>query len=166
MNDLKKVEALLFVASEGININELVDRTNIRESRVLEMIKKIQQNYENMDSAIKIHKYPNGLFRMTVDRSLLDKVSDIAPTEFSKSLIRTLAVIAWKKGIKQSEVVKIRGNKSYNHINKLEELGFINSKDYKRTKKIYLTDNFYEYFNITKGEEKFLFDEDFSKNRG
>lgn len=156
---LRKIEALLFVASEGINVNELVERVGIKESELLKLINMLQGEYAKRKSAIKIQKYPNGLLRMTVDNSLLADVSDLAPTEFSKALMKTLAIIAWKKGIKQSDVVKIRGNKSYDHIEKLLGMGFVSQKPYGNTKKLFLTNDFYKYFNIAKGEEKFLFNE-------
>ena len=159
-DSLRKLEAFLFVASEGITLSELVERTGMRESDVLKMVELLQQEYLNRGSAIKINKYPNGLFRMTVDRGIIDNVSDLAPGEFNKSLVKTLAVIAWKKGIKQSDVIRIRGNKSYEQIEQLEQLGFITAEPYGNTKKLFLTNNFYKYFNINQGEEKFLFKEE------
>ncbi|PIX42553.1 SMC-Scp complex subunit ScpB, partial [archaeon CG_4_8_14_3_um_filter_38_5] len=97
------------------------------------------------------------LYRMTVDRNLINGLNELVPDEFSKSVIKTLSVIAWKQGITQSEVVRIRGNKSYAHIEQLIQLGFINAEPYGRTAKLNLANKFFEYFDINKGEEKFIF---------
>jgi chromosome segregation and condensation protein ScpB len=40
----------------------------------------------------------------------------------------------------------------------LESEGFIRSKPHGRTKLLILSQRFYDYFHITKGEEKYLFE--------
>ena len=68
--------------------------------------------------------------------------------EFTKAEQETLAIIAYKQPIKQSVVVKIRGNKSYDHIKKFRELGLVVAKRVGRTNELSLSEEFYEYFNV------------------
>jgi segregation and condensation protein B len=157
MSELKKkVEALLFVVSEGLKIKELAEKTQVSIEEIEAVIKELKNDYSSRNSAINVINY-NDLYRFSVDRSLITNVNELVPQEFSHSLMKTLSVIAWKNGITQGEVVKIRGNKAYDHINKLSEYGFIVLEPYGKTFKLLLGDKFYEYFNITKGEEKFIF---------
>lgn len=159
MEDLKrKIEAFLFIISEGLKSYELAEKTGASEKEVKLALKELKEEFSNRNSALKILNYKE-LYRMSVDRNLITGVSTLVPQEFSKSLIKTLSVIAWKNGVTQGEIVRIRGNKAYEHISKLNELGFISLEQFGRTYKVTLLNRFYEYFNISKGEEKFIFDE-------
>jgi len=75
-------------------------------------------------------------------------------TEFTKAEQETLAVIAYKQPIKQSVVIKIRGNKSYDHIKKFRELGLVIAKKDGHTNILNLSEEFYEYFNVHKKESQ------------
>ena len=73
--------------------------------------------------------------------------------EFSKAEQETLAIIAYKQPVKQSIIVKIRGNKAYDHIKKFFELSLIKKKKAGHTNILNLSDEFYDYFNVNEGEE-------------
>ncbi len=159
MEELKrKIEALLFVVSEGMKVKELAEKTGAPESDVQKALDELRIDYSNGKRAFNLLNY-NDLYRMSVERGLVSGLNELVPREFSNSLIKTLSVIAWKNGITQGEVVKIRGNKAYEHINKLKELDFIALEEYGKTYKLMLSAKFYEYFNISKGQEKFIFGE-------
>src|SRR3989344_485146 len=51
------------------------------------------------------------------------------------------------------EVIKIRGNKAYDHIKKFVELTLINKKKIGHTAELKLNENFYEYFHLNSDEE-------------
>jgi len=73
--------------------------------------------------------------------------------EFTKAEQETLAVIAYKQPIKQSVVIKIRGNKSYDHIRKFRDLGLVVAKPEGHTLVLSLSEEFYEYFNVQEKEK-------------
>jgi len=69
-------------------------------------------------------------------------------SEFSKAEQETLAIIAFKQPIKQSIVIKIRGNKAYDHIKKFVGLNLIKKKKIGHTYDLNLSNDFYDYFNV------------------
>jgi hypothetical protein len=71
--------------------------------------------------------------------------------------METLAVIAWKYPILQSEVIKIRHNKAYEHMKQLKEMGFVVKEKSGRTFKIKLTDKFFNYFDLPTQDAKDAF---------
>ena len=75
-------------------------------------------------------------------------------SEFSKAEQETLAIIAFKQPIKQSVIIKIRGNKAYDHVKKFVELGLLKKKKAGHTNELFLSDEFYEYFSVTQPETK------------
>src|SRR3989344_1909265 len=74
--------------------------------------------------------------------------------EEEKPLMETLAVIAWRYPVVQSEVVKLRSPAAYEHMKQLEEQGFIAKEKYSRTFKVKLTKKFFEYFDLPSEEAK------------
>ena len=63
-----------------------------------------------------------------------------------------MAIIAFKQPVKQSVIIKIRGNKAYDHIKRFTELGLIKKKRMGHTYEISLSDEFYDYFNVSEQE--------------
>ncbi|MBD3312128.1 SMC-Scp complex subunit ScpB [archaeon] len=148
----QQVEALLF-ATQGLTVKKMCETLNNKPKNVLRALKKLREDYSKRDSAFIITNI-NDVWKLTVHSEHVPVVKDLIPSEFPKSLMETLAVIAWKNPADQSDVVKVRGNKAYNHIKQLEDYGLISSKPKGRTKELKLTDKFYEYFNAEPGEIK------------
>ena len=123
----KKVEAYLFIISKGLKIHELAEKLKVSEREVEDCLIQLRKDYEKNENAFRLVNF-NDLFRLTVDTKLLNDVNELVPTEFNKSIIKTLSVIAWKQGITQGEVVRIRGNKAYDHIKTLTDYDFIKSE--------------------------------------
>ena len=67
---------------------------------------------------------------MDIRKEFSDTVNRLATgsSEFSKAERETLAIIAYKQPIKQSIIIKIRGNKAYDHIKKFIEIGLVRKK--------------------------------------
>ena len=159
MTELKrKVEAFLFIISNGLKLHELAEKTGYSERDVLEVITELKKEYAERKSAFNIVEFSD-LYRMSVDRELVKGLNELVPTEFNKSIIKTLSVIAWKSGITQGEVVRIRGNKAYDHIKQLTDMDFVCLEEHGKTFKLTLANKFFEYFNISRGEEKFIFEQ-------
>jgi segregation and condensation protein B len=59
-----------------------------------------------------------------------------------------LGIIAYKQPIKQSVIIKIRGNKAYEHIKTFLDMGLIKKKKAGHTEELSLSDDFYDYFTF------------------
>src|SRR3989344_2098320 len=68
--------------------------------------------------------------------------------------IKTLAIIAYKAPVLQAEIIKIRGNKAYEHIKQLKDQALIISEPKGRSNLIKLTPQFYDYFDTAEPEIK------------
>ncbi len=151
--DLKKLEAVFFISARFLNMQELISYTDLNPIIIRELIEKLQERYDRDDSAIEI-VYKKGeeseLWKMDVKQEYSDVVNRLATgsSEFSNAEKETLAIIAYKQPIKQSVVIKIRGNKAYDHIKKFVELGLLKKKKLGHTSELSLADEFYDYFNV------------------
>ena len=127
--NLKIIEAVLFISGKFLNMQELVSLSDLNPIIIKELIDKIRERYEKSGSAIEIVE-KNGLWKMDVCQEYSGIVNKLATgdSEFSKAEKETLAIIAFKQPIKQSVIIKIRGNKAYDHIKKFSDLDLIRKK--------------------------------------
>jgi segregation and condensation protein B len=147
--NMKKLEAIFFVSGRFLNMQELVSLTDLNPIILHELIEKLQEKYDNQDSAIEILE-KNGMWKMDVRPQYYNIINKIAggKSEFSKAEQETLGIIAFKQPIKQSVIIKIRGNKAYDHIKKFLDLGLLKKKKIGHTYELSLSDDFYDYFTF------------------
>ena len=150
--NLKKLEAVFFISGRFLNVQEIISLTDLNPIIIRELIENLKEKYDNSDSAIEVVE-KNGLWKMDVRPEYSDIVNRLATgsSEFSKAEQETLAIIAFKQPIKQSVIVKIRGNKSYDHIKKFVQLGMLKKKKEGHTHVLSLADDFYDYFSVKEG---------------
>ncbi len=150
IEDLKKIEAVFFVSGRFLSMQELISLTDLNPIIIQELIENLKKKYDRSDSAIEIVE-KNGLWKMDVKQEYSGIINKLATgnSEFSKAEQETLAIIAYKQPMKQSVVVKIRGNKAYEHIKKFFDLGLIRKKKMGHTNELSLSNEFYDYFNLT-----------------
>ena len=148
---IKKVEAALFIAGRFLSLQELVALTDVNPILLRKILTDLEGKYR--ESGIDVTE-ERGKWKMDVAVEYRDVVNRLATgeSEFSKAEQETLAIIAYKQPMKQSVLVKIRGNKAYDHIKKFAEAGLITKKRMGHTAELNLSDSFYDYFHLTKGE--------------
>ena len=159
IESLKKIEAVFFISGKFLNMQELVAYTDLNPIILRELIDKLKDRYEENNSSIEIiekKSEDNEMWKMDVKPEFSDVVNRLATgsSEFTKAEQETLAIIAFKQPIKQSVIVKIRGNKAYEHIKKFNDLGLIKKKKLGHTNELSLADDFYDYFSVKNSEEK------------
>lgn len=149
--DLNLIEAILFVSARFLTLSELISLSDLNPIMIREFLGKLKEKYQGEEFAIQIVE-KNGLWKMDVKPKFSGVVNRIAGgnSEFSKAEQETLAIIAYKNPIKQSVMIKIRGNKAYDHVKKFSDLGLIRKKKAGHTYILELSEDFYNYFNIEK----------------
>jgi len=147
-----KVEAILFSTGQRISLDEISKLSRSRREDVLSALKELQKEYEDKLSSLMLIE-EGDFWKFTVRDHFIPIVRKIVTeTELTKSVLETLAVIAFKYPIRQSDLIKIRTNKAYEHLVELEKSGYISRQKHGRTNLIKLTEKFFKYFDLT--EEK------------
>ena len=141
------VEAVLFSAEKPLPPKEIGRIIGIEEEKVNEIVKNLIEDYRSRDTALEILRLGNG-FIMRVKPSFSKYIERLAERDLDRGTLRTLATIAYHQPIKMSDLARKRGNKAYEHVKKLEELGLVESEKYGRTKILRTTKTFCEYFGI------------------
>ena len=140
VSDIKgKLEALLFSSGRKMNLEELSRLTNKKIDEIKNALVDLKNEYDDKNSSVMIVNEGDS-WKITVREQFLPLVQKIVTeTELSKTIMETLAVIAFKYPIKQSDLIKIRTNKAYDHIKELEKMGYITRQKHGRTNLIKLT---------------------------
>jgi len=151
IKNLKKIEAALFISARYLSVKELVELTDINPLIIKELLIKLQERYQNIDSAIEFLN-KDDLWKMDIKQEYSDMINRFATgkAEFSKAEQETLAIIAYKQPVKQSVIIKIRGNKAYDHIKHYIDVGLVRAKRTGHTLELSLTESFYDYFHVEK----------------
>ena len=159
MEDLKnQLEAILFSVGKKINTEELSRLCNVNNQKIIESkLKELKQDYEKKESSLMLVSEKDN-WKLTVRERHLSLVKNLAiDTELNKSVTETLAMIAFKYPVMQSDIIKIRSNKAYEHIKELEEMQFLEKVRKGRTYQIKLTKKFFEYFDLPEDDVKTKF---------
>ena len=146
----RKIEAILFSVGRKLHVDELMRMIKKKDKgTVVACLIELKKKY-NEDPNNSLMMLQNGdEWKLTIKDEYIDVAKEIGiETELSKTILETLAVIAYKYPILQSDLIKIRTNKAYDHLKELDELGYIQRERWGRTKKIKLTQKFFEYFDL------------------
>ena len=151
----KRLEAILFIAGRFLSLKEIVGFTGINPIILRQLIEKLVEKYSRDESAIEIVE-KSEMWKMDVKGDYIDFVNKIATgnTEFTKAEQETLAIIAYKQPVKQSVIIKIRGNKAYEHVKKFIDIGLLKAKKTGHTQELNLSEEFHDYFSVGGMKEK------------
>jgi len=148
--NMRKVEAALFIAGRFLDVKELVTLTDVNPILLRKILGDLEDKYK--DSGVEIVNRGDGFWKMDVNSDHVGMVNKLATgsSEFSKGEQETLAIVAYKQPMKQSVLVKIRGNKAYEHVKRFVDMGLINKKKIGHTAELSLSESFYNYFHLDK----------------
>ena len=149
VENMKKIEAALFLSARFLNLQELVMLTDVNPLMLKESMEKLKEKYNKENFAIEIVS-KSDMWKMDVRQEYVGMINKLATgdAEFTKAEQETLAVIAYKQPVKQSVIIKIRGNKAYDHIKKFRDIGLVKAKKVGHTNELSLSEEFFEYFHI------------------
>ncbi|MEM0086653.1 MAG: SMC-Scp complex subunit ScpB [Candidatus Micrarchaeaceae archaeon] len=147
--DYKKlIEAALFMSQNPLSIKELSDITGIASPGYVEsLLKELVSEFSTRNTPLEISEI-GGKYTINVKEPYASMVSKLAAgPDITKGALRILAYISKNDGELQSNIVKIFGETTYAYVKELLEKEFLSSKRSGRSKKLYITTKFREYFN-------------------
>ncbi|MFM7085646.1 MAG: SMC-Scp complex subunit ScpB [Cyanobium sp.] len=119
-----RLEAILYLKGRPLPLAELATIAGIdRQEAELALI-TLMTDYAHRDTALEIHQ-EGQTYSLQLRESLGDLVQSLLPVDLSTAALRTLATIALRTRILQSELVDLRGSGAYDHIKELLAQDFI-----------------------------------------
>ena len=122
------VEAILFAAGRPVETNELITTLELSEEEIENIIKKMQEKYEEENRGIQIIKIEKA-YQLCTKKDYYEYIYPILDNRVKPSIsnaaMETLAIIAYNPKITRAEIESIRGVNTDGTIYKLLEYNLI-----------------------------------------
>ena len=145
-----RVEAVLYLKGRPITKKILSEITNSDVNSIIKALDELKIKYSNSKSAIELNEINNS-YCLELKSTLNEFLEDLLPSELKTSELRTLATIAIKKKILQSDLIILRGSGAYDHIKELTNKNFIIKRKQKdgRSYWLSLSEKFFQTFAVS-----------------
>lgn len=153
-NDLALAEAALFLAPQPLTRRALATILGgVAQAYVDQLLEDLKAEFDHSNRGIEVH-IEDGRAMLRVKAAYVNDVAHLAPQhDIPRQELRTLAVIAYNHPMTQSNLIKIRGNKGYKHVQELLERNLITSEPHGRTLLLHVTREFLRHFGLSSVEE-------------
>tara|TARA_Y100000589_G_scaffold328219_1_gene371845 strand:- start:40 stop:498 length:459 start_codon:yes stop_codon:yes gene_type:complete len=140
----------LYLKGKPLSKKTLSEITNSDIVSVDSSLQELKIKYNNNKSALDLIEKNNEV-SLELKQSLGEFVDDLLPSDLNTSVLRTLATIALKRRILQSDLIILRGSGAYEHIKELYEKKLILKRKQKdgRSYWISLSEKFFQTFAVS-----------------
>jgi segregation and condensation protein B len=144
-----RLEAVLYLKARPLNVEQLSRYAECSKEDCRDALVELLDDYAIRDSALEIVDTDDG-YALQLREPLQDLVQKLIPTDIGVGALRTLALIALKGPLPQSQLVEMRGSGVYDQVRDLVSKGFIskNKEADGRSYQLKVTEKFYQYFAI------------------
>lgn len=106
------IEAILFVAGEGVQYYDIAEKLEISEKEVKQAVEDLKERYESQKSGIKVITYNNKV-QLSTNQDYINEVTvvlnPIKEKQLTKAVLEVLAIIAYKQPVTRLDVENVRG---------------------------------------------------------
>jgi len=150
-----RLEAILYLKGRSMTLGELAEIAAVSRDDVELGLITLMADYAHRDTALEIRQ-EGQRYSLQLRDGLGELVQNLLPVDLSTAALRTLATIALKKRILQSDLVDLRGSGAYDHIKELLAQNFIERKRQSdgRSYWLSLSEKFHRTFSIKTDELK------------
>lgn len=144
------IEAILYLKGHPLTIAEIAECSGYDRDQVVEGIMELMADYAHRDSALEVVETPNG-YTLQLREAFQSLVQRLVPADLGLGALRTLAAIALRGPITQTDLVDLRGSGAYQHVQELVQLGFVRKRKRSdnRSSWLQVTDKFHQYFEVS-----------------
>ncbi|MFK8183207.1 MAG: SMC-Scp complex subunit ScpB [Phormidesmis sp.] len=145
------IEAILYLKAQPLKIAQLAEFARCDKESAEEGLIELMGEYAHRDGALEIAETEEG-YALQLREVYKPLVDSIVPLDIGLGALRTLAAIALRGPIAQSELVELRGSGVYQHVPDLVAQGFVKKRRQSdgRSSWVQITEKFYQHFEIDK----------------
>ena len=155
-----KIEAIIYIKGRPLSIEEIfacLQQQDVESSKmsegdrapIEEALIELMSDYAHRDSALEIVETEAG-YSLQLKTEHEHLLRELVPAELGKGALRTLAAVALKNPILQTELIDLRGSSAYQQVAELVQLGFVRKREQVDGRSYWLevTNKFHQYFEI------------------
>lgn len=143
------IEAILYLKAQPLSIAQIAEFAKCDQDTAAEGLIDLMGEYAHREGALEIAETEAG-YTLQLRELYKPLVDSIVPLDIGLGALRTLAAIALRGPIAQSELVDLRGSGVYQHVPDLVEQGFVKKRRQAdgRSSWLQITEKFYQHFEI------------------
>lgn len=144
-----KIEAILYLKAQPLTIAKIAEYAGCERSEIQAGLLELMSDYAQRETALEIVETPNG-YCLQLREKFHDLIQRLIPVDLGVGALRTLAAIALKGSISQTQLVELRGSGAYQHVQELVSLGFVKKRRQSDGRSYWLqvTEKFHQYFQV------------------
>ncbi len=154
MSELKnKIEALLFASGKGLPVENIAEYCESKPAATKKVLQELHEEFKSREGSLVVEEH-NNKWKMTVRGKYTEYIKKIvSETELPGPILKTLAVVAYKSPVLQSEIIHMRGQGAYDHIKQLAKQKFLTKDEEGRSYILRITEKFFNYFDVEGDQE-------------
>jgi segregation and condensation protein B len=144
-----QVEAILYLKGQPLSVTEIIEYLGCERDAVEDALLALMSDYAHRDSALEVIETPAG-YSLQLRSTFQEWMQNLVPAELGIGTLRTLAAIALKAPILQTELIELRGSSAYQHVQELVTQGMIRKRRQTEGRSYWLevTSKFHQYFEV------------------
>ncbi|MEM6591915.1 MAG: SMC-Scp complex subunit ScpB [Cyanobacteria bacterium P01_H01_bin.119] len=144
-----KIEAILYLKGQPLSIAQIAEYAGCDRDEVEDGLIELMSDYAHRDTALEVVETTEG-YSLQLRSLFKHLVNTLIPLDLGIGALRTLAAIALKGPISQTDLVELRGSGIYQQVPDLVSAGFVRKRRQSDGRSYWLqvTDKFYQHFEI------------------
>lgn len=145
-----KIEAILYLKGQPLSLSQISEYAGCDRAEVEEALLDLIDDYAHRESALEVVETESG-YSLQLREAFQDVMQALVPAELGVGALRTLAAIALKGPLLQTDLVELRGSGAYQHVQELVQLGLIKRRRGEgngRSYRVQVTEKFHQYFHV------------------
>jgi segregation and condensation protein B len=144
-----QIEAILYLKGKALDLAFIAECAGCDRDAAETAMIELMDDYAHRDSALEVVETPLG-YTLQLRGSFQALIDKMIPAEIGTGALRTLAAIAIKGSISQSDLVELRGSGAYQHVQELVEVGFVRKRRQagNRSSLLQVTDKFNRTYEL------------------
>jgi segregation and condensation protein B len=144
-----QIEAILYLKGQPLDLTVIAECAGCDRDAAETATIELMDDYAHRDSALEVVETPQG-YTLQLRGSFQALIDKMIPPEIGTGALRTLAAIAIKGSISQTDLVELRGSGAYQHVQELVAVGFIRKRRQagSRSSLLQVTDKFHRTYEL------------------
>ncbi len=149
----QEIEVILFWRNQPVSLNSLSESLHSNPSEVKKALMDLIREYELREGGLQINFRDNG-YALEPKEEFMHLAENFVPIDLKIGALRTLAVIALKEPVKQTDIIEVRGSGAYEHIKELAENGWIKKQQIGQSFLLSTSNAFKKHFRLSESGDE------------
>lgn len=143
------IEAILYLKGRPLSVAGIAEYAGCERGTAEEGLLELMNDYAHRESALEIIETKEG-YCLQLKSGFRHLVDTLIPLDLGVGALRTLAAIALRGPVMQTDLIDLRGSGAYQHVHELVRLGFVRKRRQSDGRSFWLqvTDKFHQHFEV------------------